>query len=120
MGVYEQEETARQFRTWGAKKYAYYDRGGALHLTCAGVGKKTGAKELEQAGGLEAFKEGFVFVAAGGTESVYNDAPEIDHYYVDGYKYVPITSNVVIRPSTYTVGLSAEYRDLLYFVERFN
>lgn len=120
MGVYEQEATAAQFRTWGAKKYAYYDQGGALHLTCAGVGKKKGVEELERAGGLAAFKEGFIFVDAGGTESVYNDEPEIDHYYVDGYKYVPITTNVVIRPSTYTVGLSAEYRELLYFVERFN
>ena len=119
MGVYEQEATADRFISWGAKKYAYCV-GDDLKLTCAGVNKKIGAKELLKAGGLEAFKEGFVFKDAGGTESVYNDFPEIDHYYVDGYKYIPITANVVIRPSEYTLGLADDYRRLLYTLERFN
>ena len=119
MGVYEQEATADRFISWGAKKYAY-TIGDDLKLTCAGVNKKIGAKELLKAGGLEAFREGFVFKDAGGTESVYNDFPEIDHYYVDGYKYIPITSNVVIRPSEYTLGLADDYRRLLYTLERFN
>ena len=119
MGVYEQEATADRFISWGAKKYAYCV-GDDLKLTCAGVNKKIGAKELLKAGGLEAFREGFVFKDAGGTESVYNDFPEIDHYYVDGYKYIPITSNVVIRPSEYTLGLADDYRRLLYTLERFN
>ncbi len=119
MGVYEQEATADRFISWGAKKYAYCV-GDDLKLTCAGVNKKIGAQELIKAGGLEAFREGFVFKDAGGTESVYNDFPEIDHYYVDGYKYIPITANVVIRPSEYTLGLADDYRRLLYTLERFN
>lgn len=119
MGVYEKEKTAERFITWGAKKYCY-EIGQDLFLTCAGVHKKKGAAELMAAGGLSAFRLGFVFVDAGGTESVYNDTPEVDHIYVDGYKYLPVTANVVIRPSTYTLGLAEDYRRLLYVVERYN
>lgn len=118
MGVYEQEATAKRFITWGAKKYAYEDQRGGLHLTCAGVGKKTGARELEQAGGLSAFKPGFVFRAAGGTESVYNDDPEFTSWEAEGHT-IPITANVVIRPSTYTLDLGDDYRWILRLIERY-
>ena len=93
----------------GAKKYAYTDDSGELHLTVAGVAKRKGAKEL---GKIENFKEGFIFADAGGTESVYNDNPEITTYYIDGHN-LPITRNVVIRDSTYQLGLTAEYREIL-------
>lgn len=118
MGVYEQEKTADRFLSWGAKKYAY-EIGDDLYLTCAGVHKKKGAAELKAAGGLEAFREGFVFKDGGGTESVYNDHPEVDHVWI-GHRMIKITSNVVIRPSEYTLGLSGDYRMLLYDLEWFN
>lgn len=109
MGVYEFDGHCNEFITMGAKKYAYTDDNNKIHLTVAGVAKKKGAEEL---GSLTNFKEGFIFVAAGGTESVYNDNPEIITYYIDGHT-ISITRNVVIRDSTYQLGLTAEYAEII-------
>ena len=97
-----------------------------MHATIAGVSKHDvlndagevvragGGTELDRHGGFSAFlKEGFVFHDAGGTELIYNDFPECKEIEVDGHK-LPITSNVVIRDSTYTLGITAEYRELLF------
>lgn len=47
MGVFEGEETAAQFVTMGAKKYAAIDQRGELEITIAGVPKKAGSVELD-------------------------------------------------------------------------
>lgn len=114
MGVFEQEDDMTEFKTLGAKKYAYRDLSGKLHITVAGVSKKKGAEELEKAGGLDAFKEGFIFRDAGGSELVYNDDPQIKEYRTPDGVTLPITANVVIRDSTYELGLTADYKRLLY------
>lgn len=110
MGVFEDDGEYEQFVTLGAKKYAYVDKKG-LHITVAGVGKKTGAKELQAAGGLSAFKEGFVFVAGGGTEAIYNDHTnkEIE---VEGNK-LHIGCNIYLKPSTYTLGVTGDYARII-------
>lgn len=113
MGVFEEEGTCQRFVTLGAKKYAYEDSNGDLHITVAGVMKKAGAKELAENGGIEAFRPNFIFREAGGIEAVYNDDPEIKEYKIDGHT-VPITPNVVLRESTYTLGITEEYEYLLY------
>ena len=112
MGVFENEiENADRaydrFKTMGAKKYVY-ELDGELHITIAGVSKKEGAKEL---GCIENFKEGFVFHDAGGTESIFND--DIDMTVERDGHQIRITDNIVIKPSTYTLGLTAEYRAIL-------
>lgn len=112
LGLYEYEGTYKQFVTLGAKKYAYTDQNDKLHITVAGVNKSKGAAELLEHGGITEFKEGFIFHAAGGTESVYNDVPEIDKLTVDGHE-IRITSNVLIKQSTYTLGVTGEYRRIL-------
>lgn len=112
MGVYELDGKYSQFATLGAKKYCYTDSKG-LHITIAGVSKRTGANELQQMGGIQAFQEGITFRAAGGTESVYNDHPDLPPLEIDGHR-LEITSNVVIRDSTYTLGITEEYRYILY------
>ena len=112
LGVYENEETYKRFITMGAKKYAYEDSAGELHITVAGVSKNKGAQELAQRGGLDAFKEGFVWYDAGGMESIYNDDPEIKEINIDGHK-LQIISNVLLRPSTYTLGITGEYARIL-------
>ena len=112
LGIAEYEGTYKRFSSMGAKKYCYVDQDDKLHITIAGVGKKKGAIELAERGGIEAFKEGFTFYKAGGTESVYNDNPEVKVVKV-GDHTLNITSNVLIKDSTYTLGITGEYRKIL-------
>lgn len=113
MGVYEFDGEYAEFKTLGAKKYAYTYKGSEeTHVTIAGVNKRKGGKELDKFGGLDAFKPGFVFTESGGTESVYNDHPEIGTICRDG-REIAITPNIVIRDSTYTLGITAEYENIL-------
>ena len=112
LGLYDYEGTYKRFITMGAKKYAYEDPAGQLHITVAGCGKSKGAKELAGRGGLEAFKEGFTFYEAGGTESIYNDIRDPYKINIDG-KSLLITSNVLIKESTYTLGVTGEYKRIL-------
>lgn len=115
MGVAEPDGYYKRFKSYGSKKYVYEDEKGKLHVTIAGVNKKKGAAELEKAGGLKAFKEGFVFKDAGGLESIYNDSSD---YWVkiDGHD-LHITRNVSLHPSTYTVGVTQDYEYLLNYQE---
>lgn len=110
MGVFENEgyELPNRFSTMGAKKYVLEDHDGNLHITIAGVNKKEGGKEL---GKIENFKEGFIFRKAGGTESVFND--NVDMTIEAEGRPLHITDNVVIRDSTYTLGLTADYLRIL-------
>lgn len=113
MGVYEKEHDMCEFRTMGAKKYVYRETSqDKLVCTIAGVSKSLGGNELEEHGGISAFQEGFTFDKAGGLEAVYNDNPEIKSVEREGH-ILKITSNVVLRPSTYTLGLTADYKRLL-------
>lgn len=113
MGVFESEGTYQEFRTLGAKKYVYRYPDGPLKVTIAGVDKSKGGPELEKAGGIDAFREGFTFHDAGGTESIYNDIIGQPIIIEREGRELPITSNVVIAPSSYTVGITAEYRRCL-------
>lgn len=119
MGVYESEDDPEtgysyaDFKTLGAKKYAYTKKpGGETHVTIAGVSKKKGGKELDKSGGLCAFCPGFLFRDAGGTEAVYNDAPNLGPLNIDGH-VLEITSNVAILPSTYRLGITGEYERII-------
>lgn len=125
MGVFESENDMREFKTMGAKKYAYTDEKG-LHITVSGVGKKAGCKELEEAAEkegkdpIEEFNEGFIFNKAGGLEAVYNDIPYGDYIETldSNGKPAVVISNVCLRETTYTLGLTSEYRDLIRGVSR--
>ena len=110
-GVYEPDSIFSSFVTLGAKKYAYIDDSGELHLTVSGVGKKRGAAALAAAGGLSEFKPSFVFHNCGKTASVYNDGNygEIE---IDGHK-LNITRNVVIEEKDYTLDITEDYGSLL-------
>lgn len=113
MGVYEAEEDMIEFKTLGAKKYAYRTEDGKLHITISGVNKQKGAVELEAAGGLDAFREGMVFKSSGKTEVKYFDTDTAyGDYTVDGHT-IHIGKNVTILDTTYTVGLTDEYKTLL-------
>ena len=132
MGVFETEDLKdtgfayRYFKTLGAKKYAYVEREGeGVHCTIAGVNKKRGGKELDKHGGLSAFTEdynetgkGFVFKEAGGTQAVYNDTPPMDHVDIEGMS-LPITANVAILPSEYTLGITGEYERIIKYSKKY-
>ena len=110
-GVFEYDGEYSRFITQGAKKYAYEDLEGKLHITVSGVSKKRGAEELARKGGLEAFRPGFVFCESGKLESVYNDenlgVQEIDGHIVD------FTRNVMLRETTYKLGYGKDYTELI-------
>lgn len=111
LGVMESDGEYNQFITMGAKKYAFVENG-EIGITVAGVNKSKGAIELQEAGGLKAFKEGMIFRKAGGTESKYNDHPEITQIIREGQP-LKISSNVYICESEYTLGVTGEYRQIL-------
>lgn len=116
MGVFEQESDMVKFKTLGAKKYCYCDLNANLHVTIAGVGKIKGAAEL---GSIERFNTGFVFKDAAGLEAVYNDLTPADRKRMTyrGHE-VEITSNVCLKPSEYTLGITNDYYDLLNGIDR--
>lgn len=142
-GVFEEETSYYFFSTMGAKKYAYtFSQTDHTHVTIAGVTKKKGGLELDNIAarhrlrrikrrisgrrsaeamhgkpfrrffGLEFFRDGTTFYDAGGLEAVYNDHPPMDYVEREGRK-IYITPNINLRPSTYTLGLTAEYKRLL-------
>ena len=115
-GVFEFDGCYKRFITQGAKKYCYEDETG-LHVTVSGVGKKQGRQFLEAHGGIEAFREGFVFENCGKTRSIYNDDPygviEIDGHQLD------IIRNVVIEDQDYTLSRTYEYSDVILQSKRY-
>lgn len=108
MGVYESEGTYDQFKTLGAKKYCYV-QDGKLHSTIAGVSKKLAPEELNN--DINNFHVGFIFHDAAGLEALYNDV-DYGPYQIDGHT-VNITRNVVLRPSTYYIGIAGDYARIL-------
>lgn len=116
MGVYEFDGAYTRFKTLGAKKYCYEDQDG-LHLTVAGVAKKTGAIELKRRGGIEAFQEGLTFVKAGGLEARYHDNISME-VAREGHR-LHISDNVALCPSTYTLGITGEYMRILLDAEKY-
>ena len=112
MGVFEYEGSYHKFATLGAKKYCSEDAAGNVQITIAGVSKRAGAKELQQAGGISKFKPGFIFRKGGGLDAVYNDDPEIKEVTIDGHR-LEITRNVCLVQGEYTLGLAGDYERLL-------
>ena len=146
MGVFETEDNPetgvayRYFKTLGAKKYAYVEKDvemwketgkigdweytyrkigkGRTHCTIAGVNKKKGGKELDKHGGLSAFAEDFVFKEAGGTQAIYNDTPPMDSVVIENH-VLPITANIAILPSEYTLGITGEYERIIKYSKKY-
>lgn len=111
MGVFEFEGTYDRFVSNGSKSYVYEDADG-LHVTISGVDKELGAQELAAAGGLTAYKPGFIFREAGGTESRYNDLTR-EVIVIDGHK-LELGPNIYITPSTYKIGRIPEHGEVLH------
>lgn len=110
LGVFECEGKYKNFKTYGAKKYAYTDQDDTFHITIAGVGKIKGAQEL---GSIENFNLGRKFELGGGTMIKYHNDKSYGKITVDG-RQLEITQNATILPSTYTLSISDEFDKLLY------
>lgn len=108
LGIYEKEKPMNRFITMGAKKYAYEDQEGQLHITISGVNKKLGAAEM---GRIENFKKGFTFYKAAALKMYYNDRPK-RQVYINGFDY-SIGASCSLLDNTYTLGLNDKYEKLL-------
>ena len=117
MGVFENESkdggkyTYSEFKALHSKCYAYTYTDGTHGATISGVNKEIGAKELFSKGGLKAFNDGFTFRKAGGVDAVYNDN---FHQVVNAEgRTFEINDNVVLKDSTYKIGMTGEYKYIL-------
>lgn len=117
LGIFEKEEKANKFITLGAKKYcAEYDDG--LHLTVSGV-RKNAVSALN--GDITNFKKGLIFDYAAAQKNI--------HYYVDNqeaFTFIDVDGNeytcndeygIVLAPTTYKLGITEEYEDLINYYE---
>jgi len=115
IGIWEQEDGYDQFITLGAKKYCYVQNGKA-YITVAGLSKEDGAKELnEKLGGIYGFKKGAIFNKSGRTTHFYNDKPR--HSITIEDCEILTGSNVAVLPTTYRLGITDEYEELLLDVQ---
>lgn len=112
IGLYEKEnkEHYKNFKTLGAKKYAYTEADGSFHITISGVQKKAGAMEM---GSIDNFVPGFIFKDAGGLTLYYNDCPEGVHKITIQGEEIMTGSNIGMVESTYELGITNEYAELI-------
>lgn len=117
IGFFEFDGKYKEAVFLGAKKYAYRDAKG-LHITCAGVAK-SGVKALND--DIRNFHKGFVFD--------YHNSGKLTHIYLDNQEPIEFTDykgkkqysdlkyGVVLQPTTYTVGITAEYEALFTSIQ---
>lgn len=108
LGVWEDDGQYKEFRTWGAKKYAYTDKKG-FHITVAGMSKKKGAERI---GCIEDFKiTGEPLNDVGRQVAYYVE--DVPHYMTyNGSKFLT-SSSLALFDTTYTLGVSNTFRELL-------
>lgn len=122
LGIWEHDCNYSELICQGAKKYAYvYSRdpvngkhAGQMGVTVAGLSKKLGARYLEENGGLEAFKTGAIWDTSrsGRLRAIYNDTIQLVEMEHNGHP-IELTSNVALIPTSYELGYSKDYKELL-------
>lgn len=100
----------KRFRTWGAKKYAYELLDNSFHITVAGMSKKKGAQAF---GSIENFiiDKNKAYENVGRTVAYYNN--EKPHSITVNDCTFTTASNIAIVDTTYTLGVSTTYSELL-------
>lgn len=126
LGIADRESDYERFCTLGAKKYAYEQKNKdgktELHITVAGVPKKTGAKLL---GRLENFKPGFTFYVED-SESLdmrqsakkmltYHDETDFS-VEIDGHT-LHVGSGIGISRTSYTLSITEELEDYVSWIQ---
>ena len=108
LGIWDFDGYYKKFITLGAKKYCYVDKNDKLHITVAGMNKKLGAKAV---GKIENFKIGKVYQNVGRTVAYYNESKP--HYITVGGDTFLTASNIAIVDTTYELGVTNEYWELI-------
>ena len=106
LGIWDDDGDYQTFITLGAKKYAYTDQEGHIHVTVSGLGKRDAAAELEAGKGLDDFRIGKVFTHSGRMVAQYNEHLGRHIINVNGEEIVSY-SNIAIVPTTYTLGVTS-------------
>lgn len=113
IGVFDYEGTYSKFKTLGAKRYLYEDKGG-LHLTVAGVSKKQGVRYIEN---FDMFTYGLKFPAEYTgklTHTYLDDSIEgtVTDYMGVPYSYKTL-SGVHLEKTGYDMTITSEYEKYL-------
>lgn len=112
LGTWDNDGEYLRFKTLGSKKYCFekLDKKGDIkfEITVSGMAKKKGAKAVKN---IENFMIGKKFYDVGRSTSWYND--EQSHFIeVNGDKFLT-ASNIGILESTYELGVTNEYWDII-------
>lgn len=118
IGEWEHDGTYKEFKTQGSKKYIVRDSKGKLKLTLAGVNKIKGAQYFESIGGVSAFEpEVIIPEESSGRNTAYYNIENIHKMKSpDGHEFTT-ASNIAIIPTTYELGITDEYQDLITLVK---
>ena len=111
LGTWDNDGNYNRFKTLGAKKYCYEKtkKGDVkFEITVSGMNKKKGAKAVKT---IENFKIGQTFHDVGRTVSWYNDE-QIHEITINGDTFTT-ASNIGIVETTYTLGVTNEYWELI-------
>lgn len=114
IGVFDYEGTYKKFVTLGAKRYCYEDDDG-LHITVAGVNKKTGVAALD--GKIENFNEHleFDYFQSGKKIVNYNDNQSPVTWNKGAYDEYASSDKfgITLQPTTYGMNSAADYLETI-------
>ena len=118
LGMLEFEGEYKEFKTLGGKKYCYRDEKNVLHMTLSGV-RKSAVSQLNN--DINNFKKGFEFdYSINKLNMIYLENQEpftfLDCNNVE-YTCNDIQFSIVAQPTTYTLGITQEYENLLQYLE---
>lgn len=110
-----EKEDIIKFRFLHSKCYCYIEKDNNSHLVIAGVtalSKDKKINRMQELGNIENLKEGFTFIACGGTLSKYlENKPHIE--YINGHE-IELASACVILDNTKTLNDKEEQIDIDY------
>lgn len=117
IGDWEYEGTYSRFKTLGSKKYFIEKPNGKMELTLAGVNKTKGTKFFSKRGGCDGFNIGVLIPTtdSGRTTAYYNNEPI--HKLKDKGREFTTASNIAIINTTYELGITDEYFELLKVIK---
>lgn len=123
LGIWEKEQPYEDFKTMGAKKYAYNQfnkKSGKIEfgITVAGLSKISGAKYLREHGGMDAFNESTDVPPefSGRTTAFYKDVVKPYYIHING-ESILTGSAIALVPTSYTFSLDSKYQQLLAELE---